>query len=120
MRNLFVGYFHTPKNKRADVLKLMGGILGLNRDDIDKVGFFCIRPMLIEEGVAMTLVLLVWVRGDADKKWKAFSSDVMVHCSPAPNRKPQRRAAKLILWSLWSLLESGSVQPSSTPRTKGQ
>uniref|UniRef100_H2T2S0 Thyroid hormone receptor interactor 11 n=1 Tax=Takifugu rubripes TaxID=31033 RepID=H2T2S0_TAKRU len=37
MRNLFLGYFHTPKNKRGDVLKLMGGVLGLNREDIDKM-----------------------------------------------------------------------------------
>lgn len=37
MRNLFLGYFHTPKTKRADVLRLMGGVLGLNREDIDKV-----------------------------------------------------------------------------------
>ncbi|KAM3594902.1 uncharacterized protein V6R79_015545 [Siganus canaliculatus] len=37
MRNLFVGYFHTARNKRADVLRLMGGILGLGRDDIDKM-----------------------------------------------------------------------------------
>lgn len=37
MRNLFVGYFHTPKTKRADVLRLMGGILGLTREDIEKV-----------------------------------------------------------------------------------
>lgn len=39
MRNLFVGYFHTPRNKRGDVLKLMGGVLGLNREDIQKVSF---------------------------------------------------------------------------------
>lgn len=37
MRNLFLGYFHTPKTKRADVLRLMGGVLGLNREDIEKV-----------------------------------------------------------------------------------
>lgn len=37
MRNLFVGYFQTPKNKRCDVLRLMGGVLGLNREDIEKV-----------------------------------------------------------------------------------
>ncbi|KAF3700879.1 Thyroid receptor-interacting protein 11 [Channa argus] len=37
MRNLFLGYFHTPKTKRADVLKLMGSVLGLNREDIDKL-----------------------------------------------------------------------------------
>ena len=37
MRNLFLGYFHTPKTKRADVLRLMGSVLGLNREDVDKV-----------------------------------------------------------------------------------
>lgn len=37
MRNLFLGYFHTPKTKRADVLRLMGSVLGLTREDVDKV-----------------------------------------------------------------------------------
>uniref|UniRef100_A0A8C2WPE8 Thyroid hormone receptor interactor 11 n=1 Tax=Cyclopterus lumpus TaxID=8103 RepID=A0A8C2WPE8_CYCLU len=36
MRNLFLGYFHTPKTKRADVLRLMGSVLGLSREDVDK------------------------------------------------------------------------------------
>ncbi|XP_070698253.1 thyroid receptor-interacting protein 11 [Pempheris klunzingeri] len=35
MRNLFLGYFHTPKTKRADVLRLMGSVLGLSREDVD-------------------------------------------------------------------------------------
>uniref|UniRef100_A0A3Q3K9Z9 GRIP domain-containing protein n=1 Tax=Monopterus albus TaxID=43700 RepID=A0A3Q3K9Z9_MONAL len=37
MRNLYLGYFHTPKTKRADVLRLMGSVLGLTRDDVDKM-----------------------------------------------------------------------------------
>ncbi|XP_041827307.1 thyroid receptor-interacting protein 11 [Melanotaenia boesemani] len=37
MRNLFLGYFHTPKTKRSDVLRLMGSVLGLSRDDVDKM-----------------------------------------------------------------------------------
>lgn len=37
MRNLFLGYFHTPRNKRAEVLRLMGNVVGLERDDVDKV-----------------------------------------------------------------------------------
>ncbi|XP_040916393.1 thyroid receptor-interacting protein 11 [Toxotes jaculatrix] len=37
MRNLYLGYFHTPKNKRADVLRLMGSVLGLSREDVDKM-----------------------------------------------------------------------------------
>ncbi|KAJ4921349.1 hypothetical protein JOQ06_021873 [Pogonophryne albipinna] len=37
MRNLFLGYFHTHKAKRADVLRLMGSVLGLSREDVDKM-----------------------------------------------------------------------------------
>nr|XP_020513846.1 thyroid receptor-interacting protein 11-like [Labrus bergylta] len=37
MRNLFLGYFHTPKAKRGDVLRLMGSVLGLTREDVDKM-----------------------------------------------------------------------------------
>ena len=37
MRNLFMGYFHTPKNKRAEVLMLMGSVLGLDRDEVIQV-----------------------------------------------------------------------------------
>uniref|UniRef100_A0A3Q2U2J6 Thyroid hormone receptor interactor 11 n=1 Tax=Fundulus heteroclitus TaxID=8078 RepID=A0A3Q2U2J6_FUNHE len=37
MRNLFLGYFHTPKPKRADVLRLMGSVLGLSREQVDQM-----------------------------------------------------------------------------------
>ncbi|KAM6969176.1 thyroid receptor-interacting protein 11 [Tautogolabrus adspersus] len=37
MRNLFLGYFHTPKAKRGDVLRLMGSVLGLSREDVEKM-----------------------------------------------------------------------------------
>ncbi|XP_060727570.1 thyroid receptor-interacting protein 11 [Tachysurus vachellii] len=37
MKNLFLGYFHTPRNKRAEVLRLMGNVVGLERDDVDKM-----------------------------------------------------------------------------------
>ncbi|XP_069567707.1 thyroid receptor-interacting protein 11 [Brachyistius frenatus] len=37
MRNLFLGYFHTHKTKRGDVLRLMGSVLGLSREDVDKM-----------------------------------------------------------------------------------
>eukprot|EP00064_Thunnus_orientalis_P016681 superscaffoldBa00003359_g16750 len=37
MRNLFLGYFHTPKTKRADVMRPMGNVLGLSREDVDKM-----------------------------------------------------------------------------------
>uniref|UniRef100_A0A674B2F6 Thyroid hormone receptor interactor 11 n=1 Tax=Salmo trutta TaxID=8032 RepID=A0A674B2F6_SALTR len=34
MRNLFMGYFHTPKPKRSEVLRLMGSVLGLDKDEM--------------------------------------------------------------------------------------
>ncbi|KAM9786346.1 thyroid receptor-interacting protein 11 isoform X1 [Syngnathus typhle] len=37
MRNLLQGYFHTPKKKRMDVLRLMGSVLGLSPEDVDKM-----------------------------------------------------------------------------------
>lgn len=37
MRNLFVGHFHTPKNKRQEVLRLMGSILGIEKDELEQV-----------------------------------------------------------------------------------
>ncbi|XP_056152462.1 thyroid receptor-interacting protein 11 [Lampris incognitus] len=37
MRNLFMGYFHTPKNKRREVLRLMGSVLGLNCKEAEKM-----------------------------------------------------------------------------------
>lgn len=63
MRNLFLGYFHTPKNKRGDVLKLMGGVLGLNREDIDKVSSLLSRSRRCEQPVSACFILL---RTDVD------------------------------------------------------
>ncbi|KAM6201984.1 thyroid receptor-interacting protein 11 [Rhynchocyon petersi] len=37
MRNLFIGHFHTPKNKRHEVLRLMGSILGIRREDMEQL-----------------------------------------------------------------------------------
>uniref|UniRef100_A0AAR2JI29 GRIP domain-containing protein n=1 Tax=Pygocentrus nattereri TaxID=42514 RepID=A0AAR2JI29_PYGNA len=38
MKNLFLGYFHTPLNKRSEVLRLMGSVLGLEQDEVEKKG----------------------------------------------------------------------------------
>ncbi|XP_052041189.1 thyroid receptor-interacting protein 11 isoform X2 [Apodemus sylvaticus] len=37
MRNLFIGHFHTPKNQRHEVLRLMGSILGVKREDMEQL-----------------------------------------------------------------------------------
>ncbi|XP_039598213.1 thyroid receptor-interacting protein 11 isoform X1 [Polypterus senegalus] len=55
MRNLFVGQFHTPKNKRPEVLRLMGSILGLKKEDMDE--------LLIEEHRGVTGWMTGWLGG---------------------------------------------------------
>ncbi|XP_035249905.1 thyroid receptor-interacting protein 11 [Anguilla anguilla] len=42
MRNLFVGHLTAPKNQRQEVLRVMGTMLGLDREEVDK--------LLLEEG----------------------------------------------------------------------
>ncbi|XP_058148390.1 thyroid receptor-interacting protein 11 isoform X2 [Dasypus novemcinctus] len=37
MRNLFTGHFHTPKNKRHEVLRLMGSILGVKKEEMEQL-----------------------------------------------------------------------------------
>ncbi|XP_027274940.1 thyroid receptor-interacting protein 11 isoform X4 [Cricetulus griseus] len=37
MRNLFIGHFHIPKNQRHEVLRLMGSILGVKREEMDQL-----------------------------------------------------------------------------------
>ncbi|XP_066534716.1 thyroid receptor-interacting protein 11 isoform X2 [Hoplias malabaricus] len=37
MKNLFLGYFHLPRNKRSEALKLMGKVLGLEQDEVQKL-----------------------------------------------------------------------------------
>ncbi|EPY81555.1 thyroid receptor-interacting protein 11-like protein [Camelus ferus] len=36
MRNLFIGHFHTPKNQRHEVLRLMGSILGIKKEEMEQ------------------------------------------------------------------------------------
>lgn len=55
MRNLFVGHFHTPKNKRHEVLRLMGSILGLQRAEMDE--------LLVEENRGVTRWVTGWLGG---------------------------------------------------------
>uniref|UniRef100_A0A4W3IMB8 Thyroid hormone receptor interactor 11 n=1 Tax=Callorhinchus milii TaxID=7868 RepID=A0A4W3IMB8_CALMI len=37
MRNLFVGYFHTPKNKRNEALRLVCSVLGLQKEEYSQL-----------------------------------------------------------------------------------
>ncbi|NXQ70026.1 TRIPB protein, partial [Quiscalus mexicanus] len=60
MRNLFIGHFHTPKNKRLEVLRLMGSILGLKREELDQ--------LLSEEQRGVTRWVTGWLGGGAGSK----------------------------------------------------
>ncbi|KAL2303882.1 hypothetical protein Nmel_009164 [Mimus melanotis] len=60
MRNLFVGHFHTPKNKRIEVLRLMGSILGLKKEELNQ--------LLSEEQRGVTRWVTGWLGGGAGSK----------------------------------------------------
>ncbi|NWX60722.1 TRIPB protein, partial [Promerops cafer] len=60
MRNLFIGHFHTPKNKRLEVLRLMGSILGLKKEELDE--------LLSEEQRGVTRWVTGWLGGGAGSK----------------------------------------------------
>ncbi|KAG8126432.1 putative Thyroid hormone receptor interactor 11 protein [Naja naja] len=57
MRNLFIGHFHTPKNKRHEVLKLMGSILGIKKDELEQ--------LLTEDHKGVTKWVTGWFGGRA-------------------------------------------------------
>eukprot|EP00075_Anas_platyrhynchos_P026180 XP_027315433.1 thyroid receptor-interacting protein 11 isoform X1 [Anas platyrhynchos] len=60
MRNLFVGHFHTPKNKRHEVLRLMGSILGIKKEELDQ--------LLSEEQRGVTRWVTGWLGGGTGSK----------------------------------------------------
>ncbi|XP_055572860.1 thyroid receptor-interacting protein 11 isoform X1 [Falco cherrug] len=60
MRNLFVGHFHTPKNKRPEVLRLMGSILGIKKEELDQ--------LLSEDQRGVTSWVTGWLGGGAGSK----------------------------------------------------
>nr|XP_008163954.1 thyroid receptor-interacting protein 11 isoform X2 [Chrysemys picta bellii] len=55
MRNLFIGHFHTPKNKRHEVLRLMGSILGIKKEELDQ--------LLSEDQKGVTRWMTGWLGG---------------------------------------------------------
>ena len=38
MKNLLLGYFHTPENKRPEVVRVLGNLIGFSQDEINQVG----------------------------------------------------------------------------------
>ncbi|NXI46077.1 TRIPB protein, partial [Galbula dea] len=60
MRNLFIGHFHTPKNKRPEVLRLMGSILGVKKEELDQ--------LLSEDQRGVSRWVTSWLGGGAGSK----------------------------------------------------
>ncbi|NXN96975.1 TRIPB protein, partial [Rhinopomastus cyanomelas] len=60
MRNLFVGHFHTAKNKRPEVLRLMGSVLGVKKEELDQ--------LLSEDQRGVTRWVTGWLGGGAGSK----------------------------------------------------
>ncbi|NXJ10274.1 TRIPB protein, partial [Odontophorus gujanensis] len=60
MRNLFIGHFHTPKNKRHEVLRLMGSILGMKKEELDQ--------LLSEDQRGVTRWVTGWLGGGTGSK----------------------------------------------------
>lgn len=40
MKNLLLGYFHAPENKRPEVIRVLGNLVGFSQDEINEV-FHC-------------------------------------------------------------------------------
>ncbi|XP_044128601.1 LOW QUALITY PROTEIN: thyroid receptor-interacting protein 11 [Bufo gargarizans] len=93
MRNLFVGHFHTPKNKRHEVLRLMGSILGLDKEEMDE--------LLVEENRGVTR----WVTG-----WFGAA-----HSKSVPNT-PQRPSHQSLLNNSFSELFLKFLETESRPK----
>uniref|UniRef100_A0A8C3YG95 Thyroid hormone receptor interactor 11 n=1 Tax=Catagonus wagneri TaxID=51154 RepID=A0A8C3YG95_9CETA len=55
MRNLFIGHFHTPKNQRQEVLRLMGSILGIKKEEMEQ--------LLNEDRGSVTRWMTGWLGG---------------------------------------------------------
>ncbi|NWU26030.1 TRIPB protein, partial [Dyaphorophyia castanea] len=120
MRNLFIGHFHTPKNKRLEVLRLMGSILGLKKDELDQ--------LLCEEQRGVTRWVTGWLGGGAGSKsvpstplrpthqniFNSSFSELFVKFLETESR-PSLPPPKLSVHDMKPLGAAGTGKTSSTP-----
>ncbi|NXB09883.1 TRIPB protein, partial [Cnemophilus loriae] len=120
MRNLFIGHFHTPKNKRLEVLRLMGSILGLKKDELDQ--------LLSEEQRGVTRWVTGWLGGGAGSKsvpstplrpthqniFNSSFSELFVKFLETESR-PSLPPPKLSVHHMKPLGAAGTGKTSSTP-----
>ncbi|NWH31765.1 TRIPB protein, partial [Chloropsis hardwickii] len=120
MRNLFIGHFHTPKNKRLEVLRLMGSILGLKKEELDQ--------LLSEEQRGVTRWVTGWLGGGAGSKsvpstplrptheniFNSSFSELFVKFLETESR-PSLPPPKLSVHHMKPLGAGGTSKTSSTP-----
>ncbi|NWQ68702.1 TRIPB protein, partial [Neopipo cinnamomea] len=120
MRNLFIGHFHTPKNKRLEVLRLMGSILGIKKEELDQ--------LLSEEQRGVTRWVTGWLGGGAGSKsvpstplrptqqniFNSSFSELFVKFLETESR-PGLPPPKLSVHDMKPLGAAGSGKTSSTP-----
>ncbi|NWV54055.1 TRIPB protein, partial [Daphoenositta chrysoptera] len=120
MRNLFIGHFHTPKNKRLEVLRLMGSILGLKKGELDQ--------LLSEEQRGVTRWVTGWLGGGAGSKsvpstplrpthqniFNSSFSELFVKFLETESR-PSLPPPKLSVHDMKPLGAAGTGKTSSTP-----
>ena len=51
MKNLLLGYFHTPENKRPEVIHVLGNLVGFSQDEIDQVIYLSFAAQCIRIGI---------------------------------------------------------------------
>ncbi|NXG66982.1 TRIPB protein, partial [Hemiprocne comata] len=120
MRNLFVGHFHTPKNKRPEVLRLMGSILGIKKEELDQ--------LLSEDQRGVTRWVTGWLGGGAGSKsvpntplrpthqniFNSSFSELFVKFLETESR-PSLPPPKLSVHDMKPLGATGTGQTTSTP-----
>ncbi|XP_039202896.1 thyroid receptor-interacting protein 11 [Crotalus tigris] len=125
MRNLFIGHFHTPKNKRHEVLKLMGSILGIKKDELEQ--------LLTEDHKGVTRWVTGWFGGRAAESksvpntplrpsqqsiFNSSFSELFVKFLETESR-PTLPPPKLSLDNMKPLGMTGSTSPSSNVAGSG-
>ncbi|XP_070609284.1 thyroid receptor-interacting protein 11 [Erythrolamprus reginae] len=125
MRNLFIGHFHTPKNKRHEVLKLMGSILGIQKDELEQ--------LLTEDHKGVTQWVTGWfgrraaesksvpntpLRPSQQSMFNNSFSELFVKFLETESR-PTLPPPKLSLDDMKPLGKTGSTSPSSNMAGSG-
>uniref|UniRef100_A0A8C9QF28 GRIP domain-containing protein n=1 Tax=Spermophilus dauricus TaxID=99837 RepID=A0A8C9QF28_SPEDA len=95
MRNLFIGHFQTLKNQRPKVLRLMGSILGIQKEEIEQ--------LLSGDDGGVTR----WITG-----WLAGGSQCVPNTPLTPNEQPGLKSSFSELFVQFLETESHSSIPS--------